>query len=137
MSDPRSRLEVVPLDLASASEFIRIHHRHHKPPVGHKFSLGVVDAGGGFGALRRSDGPSLAAWTTGGRWRSTESQRTAARTHARLSTRQHGGRRRRSDTAGSSPTRCLAKAGRVCAEQGGAWLARRRDVHGRARRGRA
>jgi hypothetical protein len=37
-----ARLEVTPLDLASANEFVRLHHRHHLPVVGHKFSLGAV-----------------------------------------------------------------------------------------------
>lgn len=40
-----SHLEVVPLDLASANEFVRLHHRHHRPVVGHKFSLGIVLTG--------------------------------------------------------------------------------------------
>lgn len=44
--DDRSKLQVVPMDLASAQEFVRRHHRHHKPSVGHKFSLGVVDESG-------------------------------------------------------------------------------------------
>lgn len=33
---------VVPLDLASANAFVGKLHRHHKPVVGHKFSLGAV-----------------------------------------------------------------------------------------------
>jgi len=36
-------LEIVPIDLAEASAFITEHHRHHKPPVGHKFSLGCAE----------------------------------------------------------------------------------------------
>lgn len=36
-------LEIVPISLAEAKEFIRKHHRHHIPPVGHKFSLGCSD----------------------------------------------------------------------------------------------
>lgn len=36
MSD---RLEIVPIDFAEACAFIEKHHRHHKPPVGHKFSV--------------------------------------------------------------------------------------------------
>lgn len=35
-------LHVVPLSLAEASAFVSAHHRHHDPPVGHKFSIGVV-----------------------------------------------------------------------------------------------
>lgn len=36
-------LEIVPISFAEAKEFIRRHHRHHKPPVGHKFSIGCAN----------------------------------------------------------------------------------------------
>jgi hypothetical protein len=42
----RSRLTIIPITLARAKEFIIEHHRHHKPPVGAKFSLGVTDEDG-------------------------------------------------------------------------------------------
>jgi len=32
--------EIVPMSLSDAQEFVRIYHRHHKPPIGHKFSIG-------------------------------------------------------------------------------------------------
>lgn len=38
-------LELVPLDLNSANEFVDRFHRHHKTVVGHKFSLGAVRNG--------------------------------------------------------------------------------------------
>jgi hypothetical protein len=38
------RLVVVPLELKEANTFVEIHHRHHKPTQGHRFSLGVVDS---------------------------------------------------------------------------------------------
>ncbi|WP_119697019.1 XF1762 family protein [Microbacterium halotolerans] len=37
-----SDLRVVPVDLATAKAFVTAHHRHHEPPVGHKFSVGVA-----------------------------------------------------------------------------------------------
>lgn len=40
------RLYVVPLTLEEAKTFVTAHHRHHKPPVGHRFSLGAADQGG-------------------------------------------------------------------------------------------
>lgn len=40
------RLTVVAVPLAEANEFVRQHHRHHKPTVGHKFSMGVADESG-------------------------------------------------------------------------------------------
>lgn len=33
-------LEIVPITLAEANAFVAQHHRHHKPVVGHKFSIG-------------------------------------------------------------------------------------------------
>ena len=35
------RLRVIPLTFREASDFVARFHRHHKPPVGAKFSLGV------------------------------------------------------------------------------------------------
>lgn len=37
------RLTVCPLTFAEASAFVKQHHRHHPPPVGHKFSIGVAN----------------------------------------------------------------------------------------------
>lgn len=39
-------LRVVPLTLAEANEFVRVHHRHHKPTVGGKFAIGAADDAG-------------------------------------------------------------------------------------------
>jgi len=36
-------LEVIPMTFAEAKEYILEHHRHHVPPVGHKFSIGASD----------------------------------------------------------------------------------------------
>lgn len=38
-------LSVCPVKLPEANAFVRLHHRHHKPVVGHKFSLGAVMGG--------------------------------------------------------------------------------------------
>lgn len=38
-----SGLELVPLPLDDANAFVEQHHRHHRPVVGHKFSLGAAD----------------------------------------------------------------------------------------------
>lgn len=46
MPEGQPRLTVVPIDLNEACAFIAIHHRHHKPPQGHKFSIGVADETG-------------------------------------------------------------------------------------------
>ena len=37
------RLELAPVSFAEASAYVAAHHRHHRPPVGHKFSVGVAD----------------------------------------------------------------------------------------------
>lgn len=34
---------IVPTDLAEANAFVAEHHRHHKPVVGHKFSIAVAE----------------------------------------------------------------------------------------------
>lgn len=34
----------MPCTLAEANDFVRRHHRHHRPVVGHKFSIAAADA---------------------------------------------------------------------------------------------
>jgi hypothetical protein len=36
-------LQLVPVDFDTAAGFVLLWHRHHVPPVGHKFSIGVAD----------------------------------------------------------------------------------------------
>lgn len=38
-------LELTPINLDEANAFVSQHHRHHKPVVGHKFSMAVSTAG--------------------------------------------------------------------------------------------
>ena len=42
---PPLPMRVVPVSFKQAKEFVGVHHRHNKPPVGHKFSIGVTVAG--------------------------------------------------------------------------------------------
>lgn len=35
-------LDLLPISLAEANAFVQHHHRHHRPVVGHKFSLAAV-----------------------------------------------------------------------------------------------
>ncbi|MDU3160286.1 MAG: hypothetical protein E7B34_32400, partial [Hafnia alvei] len=37
---------ISPITLKAAQEFIAQHHRHNKPPVGHKFSIGLRNNAG-------------------------------------------------------------------------------------------
>lgn len=37
------RLQVIPINLKEANAFVERNHRHHKPVVGHKFSIGASD----------------------------------------------------------------------------------------------
>lgn len=62
-----ARLTIAHVDFATATAFVAEHHRHHTPPVGHKFSLaamhgermvGVVIVGRPV-ARRRDDGATL------------------------------------------------------------------------------
>lgn len=32
-------MQIIPVDLSEANEFVRIHHRHHLPVIGHKFAI--------------------------------------------------------------------------------------------------
>jgi len=42
--EEQPRLTVIPCELDEANEFVRLHHRHHKPVVaGYKFTLAVMD----------------------------------------------------------------------------------------------
>ena len=60
-------LHAVPINFSDAADFVRLHHRHHTPPSGHKFSIGAVDDGGLVGVVivgrpvsrRRDDGATL------------------------------------------------------------------------------
>ena len=36
-------MQIKPVSLKTAQAFVRDHHRHNKPPVGHKFSVGLFD----------------------------------------------------------------------------------------------
>jgi hypothetical protein len=35
-------MQIVPIEFDEACQFVKTHHRHHRPPVGHKFSLAVA-----------------------------------------------------------------------------------------------
>lgn len=37
------KLATVPIELAEANAFVAQHHRHHRPVVGHKFSIGAAE----------------------------------------------------------------------------------------------
>lgn len=39
-------LQVVPVSYQEACVFVRKYHRHHKPPQGHKFSIGLANENG-------------------------------------------------------------------------------------------
>lgn len=66
MTSPKA-LELCPIKLPEANAFVRLHHRHHKPVVGHKFSLGAIKDGGLVGVAivgrpvsrMRDDGETL------------------------------------------------------------------------------
>lgn len=36
-------MRLCPVTFAEACDFVSVHHRHHLPPVGHKFSIGAAD----------------------------------------------------------------------------------------------
>ena len=63
MPKTQTRLHIVPVPLDQANAFVKRHHRHHQPVVGHKFSIAVADEAGeirgvaivGRPVARRSD----------------------------------------------------------------------------------
>ena len=44
--ETQPRLSIIPLTLAEANALVARWHRHHIPAVGHRFSIGVIDADG-------------------------------------------------------------------------------------------
>lgn len=40
-----SKLELAPISFAEACAFVEKYHRHNKPPIGHKFSIGLEAEG--------------------------------------------------------------------------------------------
>lgn len=71
-------LKLKPVSLREANEYVKQRHRHHKPVVGHKFSIGC-----------EADG-ELVGVVIAGRLRSLASAPMAQRTLAAFSTlRQH------------------------------------------------
>ncbi len=43
-------MKIIPLTLKEANDFVALHHRHHKPVVGHRYSIGVMHDGKMVGA---------------------------------------------------------------------------------------
>lgn len=46
MSDDENELRLVPVSFADACGYVAAWHRHHAPPIGHKFSIGVANGRG-------------------------------------------------------------------------------------------
>lgn len=46
-------LHLAPISLKDANAFVARYHRHHKPVVGHKFSIACVDGEGKLRGVRR------------------------------------------------------------------------------------
>lgn len=45
VSEPRVKLNLIPITIGAAKEFVREHHRHHKPPVSGLFAVACEEAG--------------------------------------------------------------------------------------------
>lgn len=45
MKETERRLHIVPIEFREACAFVALHHRHHKPPQGHRWSIGVECGG--------------------------------------------------------------------------------------------
>lgn len=58
-------LTIVPITIKAAKAFVAEHHRHNKPPVGHKFSIGVCDDEGTLRGVAMVGRPIAAALDDG------------------------------------------------------------------------
>jgi hypothetical protein len=67
------RLEIVPVTFRQASAFVAQYHRHHKPPRGTKFCLGVQDEAGELRGVAMVGRPVARAYDDG---RTAEVNRT-------------------------------------------------------------
>ena len=84
-------IEVCPITLKEANAFVEQYHRHHKPVVGHKFSIGCTD-GEKIVGVAIVGRPVSGIWTMGGHWRSTAYAQTGRETLALCSMLRHGER---------------------------------------------
>ena len=64
-SNNQSKLYAVPITFRAASTFVKDLHRHHKPPAGHKFSIGVSNADGVLVGVAMCGRPSARHWDDG------------------------------------------------------------------------
>lgn len=64
-SPAQPRLTIVPLTFRAACAFVEQHHRHHKAPRGHKFSIGVVDEVGELRGVAMVGRPVARAYDDG------------------------------------------------------------------------
>lgn len=58
-------MRVVPITFKAACEFVAKLHRHNKPPVGHKFSIGLQAADGGLVGVAMVGRPIARAFDDG------------------------------------------------------------------------
>lgn len=56
-------MRIVPVTFRQACAFIAQHHRHHKPPRGMKFALGVVDEAGALVGVATAGRPVARAFS--------------------------------------------------------------------------
>ena len=54
-------LSLTPVSLSEANAFVARYHRHHRPVVGHKFSIGCMADGNARGWLAANAGQEAAA----------------------------------------------------------------------------
>lgn len=58
-------LHITPISFADACGFIQMWHRHHQPPIGHKFSVGVADEHGVLRGVAMVSRPVAKAYDDG------------------------------------------------------------------------
>lgn len=124
-------LTLIPVSLAQANEFVRQHHRHHKPVAGHKFSIGCAE-NGRLCAVAIVGRPVSRYLDDGFTLEVNRLCSDGTKTLAASSMRQRHGLRGRWATEKLSPTPWTPKAARAYAPQAGRTPDLRAARHGQA-----
>lgn len=111
-------LELIPVTFEQAAQFVSGHHRHHRRPAGHKFSVGVI-AGEQLVGVVMVGRPVARSYDDG---RTLEVNRTCTTGYPNANSMLYGQRgvqRQRSVTGDSSRTRTPASRAHRCEQLAG------------------
>ena len=122
MADNGLSLSAMPMTLAEANEFVANFHRHNRPVVGARFSVGAGDGVELWGVAIVGRPVARMLQQQGGvsrRWCGAACGTAARKGRVRSSTRRAGEHGERWAGRALSPTRSNQRVARVCAALGG------------------